>query len=347
MRAQVELFVDFDAVARDAGGALDRAAQDAPYDTIDWLTLTRDHVLPGARLLVARARLGNNTGWLPLIETGGRHGEPLSRWYTLQFAPIFGGRPDGAGKHELLTAIARALRGRLATLTLTNLSGEEAGRLARAFRTAGWLTRTADHGANWVARVAGEDFETYWARRPGQLRSTVRRKAAKAELSIEILDAFDAEAWADYEAVFTSSWKGAEGSPSFLRAFAERSSAWGSLRLGIARAAKRPIAAQLWTVDGHDPATRIATIHKLAYEEGARAQSPGTLLSHAMFESVITHDRPARISFGTGDDGYKAQWMDERLSLQQFEAFAPLSARGALAFASAKARALARRWRSA
>ena len=56
MRVKVEHFVDLDAVAADAAGALGPNAQAALYDTLDWFQLTRDHILPTTPLHVVRAR---------------------------------------------------------------------------------------------------------------------------------------------------------------------------------------------------------------------------------------------------------------------------------------------------
>jgi CelD/BcsL family acetyltransferase involved in cellulose biosynthesis len=55
-----------------------------------------------------------------------------------------------------------------------------------------------------------------------------------------------------------------------------------------------------------------AFIHKLAYVEAAKPLSPGTSLSAALFETVIDHDRVSHIDFGTGDDPYKRDWMDQQ-----------------------------------
>ena len=81
-----------------------------------------------------------------------------------------------------------------------------------------------------------------------------------------------------------------EGSPAFLRALAEQEGAAGTLRLGIAYdAGGRAVAAQFWLVEDG-----VATIHKLAHREDARAGSPGSLLSQAMFRAAIDDDRVDR-----------------------------------------------------
>jgi CelD/BcsL family acetyltransferase involved in cellulose biosynthesis len=138
--------------------------------------------------------------------------------------------------------------------------------------------------------------------------------------------------WAQYEAIFADSWKGDEGAPEFLRALAAHQSKKGSLRLGFASYEGRPIAAQLWTVDhGH------AIIHKLAYRDDSGQMSPGTLLSAAMFRHAIDTDKVKSISYGTGDDGYKRDWMDQRDQLYILEFFNPLSVTGLLGLAKSAA----------
>lgn len=342
MRAKVELFVDLDAVAADAAGALDHEAQTALYDTLSWFRLTQEHILPDTPLLVARAREGRAAAWLFLARDG-RRGESFGSWYTLRFAPVFGGNPDRRQQVALVAAIARALRKRLSRLSLRPVDDAALGVLRRGFRGGGWLTTEAYQTANWVAHTAGDDFAAYWAKRPGQLRNTTRRKAVKADLTIRLLDRFDEAAWADYETVFAASWKGEEGSPAFLRAMAERASSWGRLRMGFAyNKAGEPLAAQMWTIDGP-----VATIHKLAYVDAAKQLSPGTVLSQAMFARVIDEDKPALVDFGTGDDPYKADWMDEKRTLHRFEAYHPLRPAGIAGYLRARAAALVAARRSA
>ena len=88
------------------------------------------------------------------------------------------------------------------------------------------------------------------------------------------------------------------------------------LRLGIARIDGAAVAAQFWTVD-HG----VAYIHKLAHIAQHDALSPGTLLTHAMFAHVFDIDHATRIDFGTGDDGYKCDWMEHSAPLFTVEAW--------------------------
>ncbi|MXO83725.1 GNAT family N-acetyltransferase [Altererythrobacter aestiaquae] len=136
------------------------------------------------------------------------------------------------------------------------------------------------------------------------MRTTLKRKAKKVD--VELLTRFDANAWAEYEAVYENSWKPEEGDPDLLRAFAEQEGAAGRVRLAIGRHEGIAVAAQFWTVEDG-----IAYIHKLAHLEEHKALSAGTTLSAALFEHVMDTDKVQLIDFGTGNDPYKRDWMEE------------------------------------
>ena len=199
---------------------------------------------------------------------------------------------------------------------------------------AGWIAAVEPAHVNRHLALNSEDFATWWASRPGALRATVRRKGARGTVTCRVATRFDAADWDAYEAVYAASWKPAEGSPAFLREFAIREGAAGALRMGLAMQDGTPVAAQMWTVEAG-----TAFIHKLAHREDARAGSPGTLLSAALFAHAIDHDRVAAIDFGTGDDPYKADWMDQTRTRWRLRAHHP----GSLRNWPALARALARR----
>lgn len=326
---EVELFDSLDSAAADSGGALDRPA--SLFDRLDWFRLVADHCPPPGGPLVARARgAGGEAAWLFLAEQGGT-AQAWRCWYSLRFGLI---GDSGGGE-----AIAKTLRKRLSRLEIAPLEDPEP--LASAFRGAGWATFVTPATTSWRIDTTGQDFDAYWSARPGKLRNTAQRKAKAAKLDIEIHRAFDPGAWAAYEEVYAASWKPEEGSPAFLRALAEREGEAGRLRLGVARKAGRPLAAQLWTIEDG-----TAWIHKLAYREDSKALSPGTVLSMAMFRSALDEDRVSRIDYGTGDDGYKRDWMAERATLWRIEAFNPASPRGLAGAARAGLSALVRRARS-
>jgi CelD/BcsL family acetyltransferase involved in cellulose biosynthesis len=334
MPVEVELFDDLDAVERDAAGALGRAARASLFERLAWFRLIERHTPPAGRLLALRAQAMGAKAWMFLV-LNGNQARSYANWYSLRAAAI-------ADSSEAMNALPAALRRRRPGIARVELYPLEASdRLPAAFRAAGWLTFTSPASVSWQIDTEGMDFAAYWATRSSRLRNTARRKAKAAALDIMIHRRFDAAAWADYEHVYRASWKPAEGSPAFLRALAEQEGDAGTLRLGIARRGGAPIAAQLWLVED-----RVATIHKLAYAASARELSPGTLLSVEMFRHALDVDRVRRIDFGTGDDGYKADWMDRSEPLMRMQAFNPATLAGLAGAARAWASTLVRRVRS-
>ena len=277
------------------------AAAEAPFDRAEWWEDLCAHC--ALRPLYALARDETGLALLPLASPRGGAVVGLANWYTFRWRPLV---TPGANGLTLLTALLRDLGRAHWRLQFDHVPDEDgsATLAAAALRAAGWRTSISQDDINHVLTVGGRDFATYLATRPGVLRSTLRRKAAHVDC--EVLTAFSPEAWATYEAIYDASWKGEEGSPAFLRAFAAAEGAAGRLRLGLARIDGEPVAAQLWTVEG-----ATAFIHKLAYREEARALSPGTALTAAMMAHVVDRDRVALVDFGTGDDPYKRDWMEQ------------------------------------
>lgn len=285
----------------------------APFDRIEWWLGLVQHcdILP----LIAVAKHGKARAVLPLMRKG-RQIHVLANWYNFRVAPLF---TAGADQPAMLTALAADLAGQTPHLVLSPLPDEhgETAQLAAALRHAGWLVFVEQCDVNHVLTVAGRSYAEYLATRPGQLRTTLKRKAGKVE--VELVAHFDPALWAEYEAVYAASWKPEEGSPSFLRAFAEAEGGAGRLRMAVARSEGQAIAAQFWTVEAG-----TAFIHKLAHTEASKPLSPGTTLSAALFEQVIDRDRVTLVDFGTGNDGYKRDWMEQARPRYRIEAFRPL-----------------------
>jgi hypothetical protein len=321
----VEWFETLEAVAVAAGGTLDRAAQLRLFDRLAWFRLIAAHCPPPGKLLAAR----EGSRWL-FLAVEGRRASAYGAWYSLRVGPI----GDG-----ILDEISASLRNRLDSLHLSPV--EEPAAFAEALRRTGWIVHVAPATASWRADTAGRSFDDYWAARPSKLRSTAARKGRTAGLAVEIHRSFDPAAWDAYEEVYRASWKPEEGSFPFLRALAEQEGAAGTLRLGIARKDGAPVAAQLWTVENC-----TAWIHKLAYREDAKSLSPGTIVGEAMFRSAIDEDRVATIDYGTGDEPYKADWMDRRETLWRIDAFNPSTPAGLAGVARAAAGRLVGRLRS-
>ncbi len=284
----------------------------APFDRLEWWQLLEEEC--GLTPLIAVAREGEARAVLPLTRQG-RSITGLANWYSFRLKPL-SNRPDLAP--ALFAAIAADLAGEAPRITLSGVpdEGGEASLLEAAFRSAGWLVQREACDTNHILEVGGRSFAEFLAARPGQLRTTLKRRMGKIATAIET--DFNLESWAAYEAIYAQSWKPAEGSPAFLRRFAEAEGAAGRLRLGIARADGEPVAAQWWTVEGN-----TAFIHKLAHTQDSRPLSPGTVLSAALFEQVIDRDQVTLVDFGTGDDGYKRDWMERQRPRYRLDMFRP------------------------
>ncbi|MCA1661733.1 MAG: GNAT family N-acetyltransferase [Novosphingobium sp.] len=294
--------------------ALGRARQQAPFDRIEWWRALAEECLPGEQPLLAVARHGEAICALPLMRrpSAGQL-RSLANWYSFWTRPVF-----ADGGEALLGDIARGLAAQARRVSLGPLAEADAGAAAHAFATAGWTVRATRIDLNHRVAIGGRDFAAYWAARPGALRETVRRKRVKCGVAVRIAQDFRPQDWADYEVVYARSWKPAEGSLAFLRRFAQAEAAAGNLRLGLAHIDGRPVASQLWTVEAG-----AAFIHKLAHDDAAKAHSPGTLLSHAMFEHAIDRDHVHTIDFGTGDDAYKRDWMEIARPMLRLEMHRP------------------------
>lgn len=290
-------------------------AAPAPFDRAEWYQLLADS---GLAPLIAIASDAEASAALALTEEAGRI-TPLRNWYSFTWRQL---APTGPKGDALLAEIARQLKARSHRVTLEPVPDEDgsAARLAAAFRAAGWLVEVSACDTNHILRVAGRTFADYWDSRPGQLRTTLKRKGKKVET--RILTAFDPADWHEYERIYAASWKPAEGDPAMLRAFAMSEAAAGRMRLGLAIHEGAAIAAQFWTVENG-----TAYIHKLAHLESHKHLSAGTTLSAALFAHVIDTDRVQLIDFGTGDQGYKADWMEETRARYCIDCLAPLAPR--------------------
>jgi CelD/BcsL family acetyltransferase involved in cellulose biosynthesis len=328
----VEYHSDLKEVQSDArlAALLSAQEQGAPFDRLEWWQGLTCHC--GLHPLLAVAREGDALAVLPL-QGSGDHLTALTNWYSFRLRPIVSAEVD---RERLLTAIARDLGKRVRRITLAGLPNEDgsAGAVAQAFREAGWIVLREPCDTNHVLAPRGRSYDDYLATRPGKLRTTLKRKSGKIETDIILF--FKDDSWIIYESIYEQSWKPGEGSPAFLRAFAEAEGAAGRLRLGIARADGEPVAAQMWTVEGG-----TAFIHKLAYVESARALSPGSVLSAALLRHVIDVDKVALVDFGTGDDAYKRDWMEESRPRYSLDMLRPLAPRNWMVFAKTGLRRLA------
>ncbi len=286
-----------------------------PFARPEWFALLEQS---GIEPLFVTASEGDQHVALPLHRSHGAF-EALTNWYAFTWSDL---RSSSLTDSTMLEALARDLATRTHRVTLTKLPDEDGtlGRLANAFRTAGWRVIAEPCDTNHVLPVAGRSFDEFLAERPGPLRTTLKRKAKKVDVSLSTT--FDPADWAAYEDIYADSWKPEEGDPVLLRAFAQGESKAGRFRFALARHDGAPIAAQFWTVDGD-----TAYIHKLAHRTSADKLSPGTTLTAALFKRVIDTDGVQWVDFGTGDDPYKRDWMEAVRTRWQLTCLRPLHPR--------------------
>lgn len=278
------------------------------FDRALWFDGLHRHCLADQPPHTAYAAKDGDAVKLHLIDNGRSGLKSLANWYSFVWRPVFGGTPDALAKRTLMTRVAQKLAKTTHRMILSPVPDEcgSASLIAETFASAGWTVRREQCDENHVLHVNGRSFDEYWQGRPGQLRSTVKRKGSKGIVALRIETRFDAQDWADYETIYARSWKPEEGNPDFLRWLAQRESEAGRLRMGIASIDGQAVAAQFWTVENG-----TAYIHKLAHDERHIQASPGTLLTHALFSRVIDTDCVDLVDFGTGKDAYKRDWMED------------------------------------
>lgn len=309
------------AIARGhAADKLSRAAQPCLFDRLSWYDALSGSAFGDKSPVILTARQELAAVWLMLVAAGPGRLISLANYYSFSWAPAFALARTEVTRLALLRAAARAVASRAWRLTLSPVADEDGSvsLICTAFEQEGWLARAEPCDENHIVTLNGRSFDQYWQDRPGQLRSTVRRKGAKNVVAVRIDRRFTEEAWRDYESVYARSWKPEEGSPAFLRTLAEEEGAAGTLRLGLAYIDGHPVAAQFWTVENG-----CALIHKLAHDEAHVKASPGTLLTAALFQHVIDTDRVALVDFGTGNDPYKRDWMEDVRLRYKIDLFRP------------------------
>jgi len=316
---------NFQSVQELASEKLGRTVQKSLFDRLEWLERLHALCLTDRQPLIVQGTGNGAQAWLFLMKKGFGKYTALANWYNFTYRPIFADDYDEGTKLALLTGLAEKLTSSCHQIEIFPVPEEDqaASLTKRAFEQAGWIVFQSKADDNHILSVNGRTFDQYWAERPGRLRNTVRRKAKKNIVSIHIETIFSEKHWNDYLKVYSQSWKPEEGNPDFLKNLAKQEAQTGCLRLGLAYIDGEPVAAQFWTTENGE-----ALIHKLAHVEDATKSSPGTLLSVAMFQHAIDVDGVNLIDFGTGNDSYKREWMEDvrpRYRLDMFWPNNPLS----------------------
>lgn len=259
--------------------------------------------------------------------------EGLANYYSSLYGPIFLGSEFPV---EEMEAAVRAIRDGNPRVDMVQFSPLDPDsvffrNLISHLRRCGYWADSYFCFGNWYLSVVG-NFEQYFASRSSQLRNTVTRAQRKLErdpsycLTIHTEDSDSLlRAIAQYETVYSKSWKQPEPHPGFIPELCRLAARNGWLRLGVVELDNIPVAAQIWLVTD-----RRASIFKLAYDERFAKRSVGSVLTTALMAHVIDRDRVIEVDYLTGDDEYKKAWMSNRRERQGIIAFSPRTIRGIL-----------------
>jgi CelD/BcsL family acetyltransferase involved in cellulose biosynthesis len=311
----IERFDAVEALPADARALLEAAGREEFQLGAAWFATVAAHARPpGARpVFLTYREAGAVIALLPLWRARDGRWRGLASPYTCLFRPLVASAMDAAALTRAGRGFGAAVRrGGTARLDALDPEWPPLAPLLAGFRQAGLLAFRFAHFAAWSADVAGQDWDSYLAGRPGAPRETIRRRLAHADragLTFEVIaggDALDAGI-AAYEPVHARSWKPAEPFPAFIPAITRAAAAAGVLRLGLLRRGETPIAAQLWTV-----LAGAARLEKLVHDEAERRLSPGTALTALMIRHLLARETVASLDFGRGDDAYKAGWTGRR-----------------------------------
>ncbi len=296
-----------------------------PGEQVRIYAVGRDADSPLAALAMRAAERPRN--WLQAREL-----RSLTNFYTSRFAPACA--CTGVERIEALAALAGAIGHDSPVWDMVNLrpldaSSELFQETAKAFQRAGMPVHPYFCFGNWYLPVAGRSFEEYLNSLPAKARNTLQRKSRKLEKSgigrVEIIrDSNGLEAAiADYQQVYSASWKVPEPYPQFIPGLIRTCAQTGELRLGMVYINGQPAAVQFWIVHGG-----TASIYKLAYDQRFAEHSVGTILTARMMEYVLDVDRVSEVDYLSGDDPYKKDWMSHRRELWGLMAFNPSTLRG-------------------
>lgn len=309
------------------------AAKDNIETSIDWFDLLQKQVYPedpGVRyyfvtedkrpLIILPLRLSTQ-GSTKTVES-------LGNYYTSLYSPLLSKDGDlQAIRHLLAAATCDHQGAHVMRFAPMDKESPAYSTLSNELRAIGWIPFRYFCFGNWYLKV-DSNWEGYLKKRSANLRSSIKRRSkefSQAGGTLELVSSpVDIEnAIADFQEVYSASWKIPEPYSGFVPSLIRRLCAIGMLRLGIARLEGKPIAAQLWIV-GQDK----ASIYKVAYHKEFASYSPGTVLTSYLLQYVIEQDHVKEVDFLIGDDEYKPFWMSNRRERWGIVAYNPRTLMG-------------------
>ncbi|MGE0383613.1 MAG: GNAT family N-acetyltransferase [Gammaproteobacteria bacterium] len=261
----------------------------------------------------------------------------LGNYYTTLYPlPYRRDRLSGPALAEVMRAAVAHLREHMRWAEMIEFRALDAAdpgvaALCAALAEAGYAASQFNCFGNWSEPITCTGFDEYMQARPGELRSTFKRKGKRLQKErqarYEVLSAADEldRGFAAFEAVYGGSWKHAEPYPDFIRSVARDLAARGRTRLGTLYVDDAPAASQLWFLTGD-----CAGVYKLAYDNRFAEYSVGTLLMGHMIRRFIDEEGVRRLDFMMGDDRYKQDWATVRCERVGIEAINRATVRGRL-----------------
>jgi CelD/BcsL family acetyltransferase involved in cellulose biosynthesis len=336
-----KLYAGFRCLPDSYSSVFEAGAQSSFFMTRAWFENFTEHIVTDTsklRIYGVERSDGSPVAALPMIQVLPQRMfapnalESLSNYYTCSFAPAIRQDQDTEEVVEALTAALWNDRRAWEVLNLKPIARDSAiySRLVKAFRASGMVVQTYACFGNWYLEVGGRSYDEYLESLSSVLRKNIpynlRRleKNGHNEFVIRTNEEGLEKFLADYEKVYSASWKIREATPEFIRGMARIAARNGWLRLGLIYVDGEPAAAQLWVVH-----KGTASIYKIAYDERFAKLSVGTALTAKLMQRVIDVDKVRIVDYLSGEDEYKKQWMSHRREFWGILAFNPRTLRGA------------------
>jgi hypothetical protein len=306
-------YTDWDQLPQSANALFEKAAKDSVFASRPWFENLVNHALEDGQtmLLACVVERDHVLAILPLMTRDSGHLHALGHLYTSLYTLLIAAHDQ----EDILTCLAQGLTQLpVCSLRLAPVAKDDSilQGLQKALESRGCSCFLSFRFFNWFHRLQGQAFADYMAARPSRVCNTIARKQRKLarehgyDIRLYTGNGLQ-QAMADFNTVYSASWKAKELFGDFVDGLAERLSGRGWLRLAVLYIGGKPAAAQFWFV-----AHGKASIFKLAYDESWKRYSPGSILIHYLMKHVIDSDQVEEIDFLTGNDTYKQDWMSER-----------------------------------
>lgn len=290
------------------------------FKKLKWFDLLQKHIIQNNEDVIYYCVLNDNKdieAVFPLIKTH-IEGEDrynlssLANFYSMEYEPYF--RKKERNCQKAIQAFVEYLatsENHWETLSLFPIDPCKIQNiyLKEEFLKYFMITNSLCH-KNWIYHNNNEDFKKYATFSPSRIKDIERKERQllkKHTIKFKIWsDETDLDkVIKDYFEVYNNSWKDEERYKDFIPDLIKLCAKENMLRLGIIYVDDRATAAQFNIF--HD---KITLIYKLSYHEDYKHLSTGAILSYKMMQHAFDQDHTQEVDYGSGDDGYKKEWMN-------------------------------------